>query len=116
MTGFWHVLIKQTQSNLILLIRDKYIFVLPDTAHELNFSTLSLKTNIVHFCKHVKVKKKNQHLGNVFCDLGISRGRFFDCYFGSQKLDLYSEKYGTCIWTDSAFLVSKSFFFLGGRG
>ena len=46
-TGFWHVLNKQTRSNLILLIRDKYIFVLPDIALELNFATLALKTNIV---------------------------------------------------------------------
>ena len=43
----------------------------------------------------MKIKKNNQHLDNIFCDLGISRGRFFDCYFGSQKLDLYFEKYGT---------------------
>ena len=42
----------------------------------------------------MKIKKNNQHLDNIFCDLGISRGQFFDCYFGSQKLDLYSEKYG----------------------
>ena len=47
-TGFWHVLNKQTRLNLILLIRDKYIFVLPDIALELNFVTLSLKTNIVN--------------------------------------------------------------------
>ena len=43
----------------------------------------------------MKIKKNNQHLDNIFCDLGISRGQFFDCYFGSQKLDLYSEKYGS---------------------
>ena len=43
----------------------------------------------------MKIKKNNQHLDNIFCDLGISRGRFFDCYFGSQKLDLYSKKYGS---------------------
>ena len=45
----------------------------------------------------MKIKKNNQHLDNIFCDLGISRGRFFDCYFGSQKLDLYSEKYGNVL-------------------
>ena len=43
----------------------------------------------------MKIKRNNQHLDNIFCDLGISRGQFFDCYFGSQKLNLYSEKYGT---------------------
>ena len=45
----------------------------------------------------MQIKKNNQHLDNIFCDLGISRGRFFDCYFGLQKLDLYSEKYGIII-------------------
>ena len=53
-TGFWHVLYKQTRSNLILLIRDKYIFVLPDIALELNFATLPLKTNIVNMWKRKK--------------------------------------------------------------
>ena len=47
----------------------------------------------------MKIKRNNQHLDNIFCDLGISRGQFFDCYFGSQKLDLYSEKYGKSLNT-----------------
>ena len=47
-----YVLHKQTRSNLILLIRNKYIFVLPDIALELNFATLPLKT-------HVKIKKNS---------------------------------------------------------
>ena len=48
-TGFWHVLNKQTRSNLTLLIRDINIFLLckPDIALELNFSTFPLKTNTV---------------------------------------------------------------------
>ena len=69
-TGFWHVLNKQTRSNLILLIRDKYTFVLPDIALELNFATLLSTQN--KYCKHVKIKKKKSTPGQYFCDLGIS--------------------------------------------